>query len=227
MTATWGNQPRYKSSEHVLLLCVFRLGCVASSSPEGKGPSNRPVQQEITCSPFAKLLAGQPVTGSQKCQLHLFPFPGTQDPSLWGQTPPRPSLPCSALRKARFHLFRGSRRSQGWIFPEQSQGKTCQASFSSGWRVFLLQEILWFFQQRRGCSQWDNRELMRGKKCQDINNKMNCCDILRFPNLNDVGAGVKIVEIEILPIRNVFFAFSYAVSIILDNRSSWLHPNLW
>lgn len=72
MTATRGNQPRYKRRENTLLLRVFRLGCVATSSPEGKGPSNRPVQQEIICSPFAKLLAGQPVTGSQKCQLHLF-----------------------------------------------------------------------------------------------------------------------------------------------------------
>lgn len=69
-----GNQSPYKRSEHTLLPWAFRLGCVASSSPEGKGPSNRPVQQEITCSAFAKLLAGQPVTVSQKSQLHLFPY---------------------------------------------------------------------------------------------------------------------------------------------------------
>lgn len=57
-----------------MLLRVFRLGCVATGSPEGKGPSNRPVQQEIIYSPFAKLLAGQPVTGSHKRRLHLFPY---------------------------------------------------------------------------------------------------------------------------------------------------------
>lgn len=137
MTATRGNQPRYKRREHALLPCVFRLGCVASSSPEGKGPSNRPVQQEIICSLFAKLLAGQPVTGSQKCQLHLFPYGHDSQARkipVWspgGQT--HPSVP--SLQR----LAQGSISSLPWDtkvtwvnFPEQSQGKTCQASFSSG-----------------------------------------------------------------------------------------------
>lgn len=94
---------------------------------------------------------------------------------------------------------------------------------------FSYSRRCFIFFSRCKCSQWDNREMMRGKKCQDIHNKMDYCDIpRRFPNLNDVGGSRgRIVEIEILPMRNVLFAFPYGVSIILENRSSWLHPNLW
>lgn len=82
--------------------------------------------------------------------------------------------------------------------------------FSYSRRCFI------FFQQMRGCSQWDNRELMKGKKCQDICNKMDCCDILRrFPNLNDVGAGVRLLKLRSSPLEMSFL------------RSPKLPPSSW
>lgn len=109
MTARQGNQPCYKRREHALLLPLFRLGCVATSSPEGKGPSSRPVQQEIICSPFTKLLAGQSQgpknTSSIYSPTDTIPRHARSQLGHQEGKPSCPPLPCSALRKAQFHLL--------------------------------------------------------------------------------------------------------------------------
>lgn len=111
------------------------------ATPEGMDPCSRPVRQEIICSPFAKLPAGQPVTGARKCQLHLFPSGHdsqarkTLHPWLGprGAKPPI-HIPRSTLRKAAFLRLRGHavltcRRSAGGVFPEKWHGKACRAAF--------------------------------------------------------------------------------------------------